>query len=511
MIQFPTPYIDCRDLRFFIEEIEQPIKSIKSITSENEDVHKTELNQQVEKTILICYYTKSTEVKTITNLFAWAKNKTQKVTYQQIDDEALNRKIQQYYGETSTLNDYFSTENHQDLSSQLLALSHFDEGNASEDLLALENQAPLIQLMNQLLLQAHKQKASDIHLEPTTQQTLIRFRVDGLLYEQTKTPKNIHAALISRLKIMAELDIAQKRLPQDGRFTVKLGQYELDIRVSIIPTTHGERAVLRLLQQAQSGSSQTNTQNHLTLENLGATPFVIQELRRLIAQPHGLILITGPTGSGKTTTLYSLLKTLNHEQLNILTVEDPVEYQLEGIGQVAVNAKLGLTFAHTLRSLLRQDPDVMMIGEIRDSETAEIAIQASLTGHLVVATLHTNDAIESITRLIDMGIEPFLLSSSLLAVMGQRLLRMTCHKCLGKGCSACYQTGFSGRSAVYELLSINPEIASLIQQRKSTQDIREYLHVHQEKFHYQTMKQDAQRYLENGKTTSLEVVRVLGD
>ena len=291
---------------------------------------------------------------------------------------------------------------------------------AVEDLLEAANDAPIIRMLNALLTQAAKDGASDIHIEPYERNSSVRFRVDGTLREVVQPNRALHAALISRLKIMAELDIAEKRLPQDGRISLRIGGRAIDVRVSTLPSAHGERAVLRLLDKGDS---------KFTLESLGMSGDVLTGFNKLVQQPHGIVLVTGPTGSGKTTTLYAALQTLETATTNVLTVEDPIEYELAGIGQTQVNPKIDLDFAKALRAILRQDPDVIMIGEIRDFETAQIAIQASLTGHLVLATVHTNDAPSLVTRLIDMGVEPYLLSSSLLGVLAQRLVRKLCPHC----------------------------------------------------------------------------------
>src|SRR6195952_3655329 len=315
---------------------------------------------------------------------------------------------------------------------------------AVEDLLESAGDAPIIRMLNALLTQAARDGASDIHIEPYERTSSVRFRIDGTLREVVQPNRALHAALISRLKIMADLDIAEKRLPQDGRISLRIGGRAIDVRVSTLPSAHGERAVLRLLDKSES---------KFTLEGLGMGGDVLAQFHRLVQQPHGIVLVTGPTGSGKTTTLYASLGRVDTAGTNILTVEDPVEYELPGIGQTQVNPKIDLTFAKALRAILRQDPDVIMIGEIRDYETAQIAIQASLTGHLVLATVHTNDAPSSVARLIDMGVEPFLLSSSLLGVLAQRLVRRLCPVCKradadGRyhpvGCDACMLTGYKG-------------------------------------------------------------------
>ncbi|MEQ1525206.1 MAG: type II secretion system ATPase GspE [Gallionella sp.] len=374
---------------------------------------------------------------------------------------------------------------------------------AVEDLLASTDDAPVIRMINALLTQALREGASDIHIEPFEQISVVRFRIDGSLRDVVRPKKAIHASLISRVKIMAQLDIAEKRLPQDGRITLRVGGKPIDVRVSTLPTGHGERAVLRLLDK-QAGQ--------LDLKNLGMSPEVLKQFDKLIAQPHGIVLVTGPTGSGKTTTLYAALSQLNHTQTNILTVEDPVEYELSGIGQTQVNPRIDMTFAKALRAILRQDPDIIMIGEIRDLETAQIAVQASLTGHLVLATLHTNDAAAAVTRLLDMGIEPFLLSSSLLGIVAQRLVRKLCTHCkrfdgqtwLDVGCDKCGKTGYQGRVGVYELLLTTDEIRAQIHTSASEADIRATAQHNG----MRTMREDGERWLVDGTTTQAELLRV---
>lgn len=349
-----------------------------------------------------------------------------------------------------------------------------------QDLLdADDDEAPIIRLVNSLLSQAVKERASDIHIEPFEREVLVRFRIDGVLYEVIKPRKQFQASILSRVKIMAGLNIAEKRLPQDGRIRIKIAGKDVDIRVSTVPTSHGERVVMRLLDRSSV---------LLELTDLGFSQNNLEIMNGLIHKSHGIILVTGPTGSGKTTTLYACLSKINKPDLNILTVEDPVEYQLNGVGQVQVNPKIELTFARGLRSFLRQDPDVIMVGEIRDGETAEIAIQASLTGHLVLSTVHTNDAAGAITRLVDMQVEPFLVASSLVGILAQRLVRVLCNKCRqpflpsaeelmeiglpttgerptlykAVGCPHCSQTGYLGRCGIYELMTISDEVRQLI-------------------------------------------------
>ncbi len=344
---------------------------------------------------------------------------------------------------------------------------------------ATEEDAPVIKFVNSLLFRAVKEKASDIHIEPFEKEFVVRFRIDGILYDIIRQPKRAHAAIASRVKVMGTLDIAEKRLPQDGRIKIKIAGKDVDIRLSTVPTNFGERLVMRILEQ---------TSTVLELEQLGFSESSAKNVEKLIFKKYGIILVTGPTGSGKSTTLSACLVKLNSPTRNIMTVEDPIEYQIPGVNQVQVNAKIELTFARALRAFLRQNPDIIMIGEIRDRETAEIAINASLTGHLVLSTLHTNDSSGAATRLSDMGIEPFLIASSLLGVIAQRLMRKLCLKCrqptlpsefeLGElslkklppgvtlykavGCQACAQSGYSGRTIVHELLVVNDQIRSLI-------------------------------------------------
>jgi general secretion pathway protein E len=369
---------------------------------------------------------------------------------------------------------------------------------AVTDLLESADDAPIIRMLNALLTQAARDGASDIHIEPYERHSSVRFRVDGMLRDVLQLNRALHAALISRLKIMADLDIAERRLPQDGRIALRMGTRAVDVRVSTLPNAHGERAVLRLLDKSH---------NLLSLESLGLQGQVLARLTHLISQPHGIILVTGPTGSGKTTTLYAALGRLNAEQRNIMTVEDPIEYELPGVGQTQVNAKIELTFARALRAILRQDPDVIMIGEIRDFETAQIAIQASLTGHLVLATLHTNDASSAVTRLSDMGVEPFLLGSSLLGVLAQRLVRKLCHHCHGAGCANCGQTGYAGRCGVFELLVADDAIRALIHQRAAQADICQSAR----NAGMTLMREDGERLVQSGLTSRAELLRVTLD
>ena len=377
---------------------------------------------------------------------------------------------------------------------------------AIEDLLESSDDAPVIRMINALLTQALRDSASDIHIEPFEQTSVVRFRVDGALRDVVRPRKAIHGSLISRIKIMAQLDIAEKRLPQDGRITLRIGGKPVDVRVSTLPTGHGERAVLRLLDK-EAG--------RLDLNHLGMSATMLPKFDALINQPHGIVLVTGPTGSGKTTTLYAALSLLNASTTNIMTVEDPIEYDLNGVGQTQVNARIDMTFAKALRAILRQDPDVIMIGEIRDLETAQIAVQASLTGHLVLATLHTNDAAAAVTRLLDMGIEPFLLSSSLLGVLAQRLVRKLCGHCKSfdgqlwqpVGCEHCGHTGYTGRVGVYEFHETTEQIRAQIHNRASEAEVKAAAVASG----MITMREDGERWLASGVTTQAELLRVTKD
>ncbi len=374
---------------------------------------------------------------------------------------------------------------------------------AVEDLLDSSDDAPVIRMINALLTQAVREGASDIHIEPFDQISVVRFRIDGRLRDIVRPKKTIHAALISRIKIMSDLDIAEKRLPQDGRITLRVGGKPIDVRVSTLPTGHGERAVLRLLDK-EGG--------RLDCQQLGMSETTLKQFDHLITQPHGIVLVTGPTGSGKTTTLYAALSRLNTPSTNILTVEDPIEYELNGVGQTQVNPRIEMTFAKALRAILRQDPDVIMIGEIRDLETAQIAVQASLTGHVVLATLHTNDAAAAVTRLLDMGIEPFLLSSSLLGVVAQRLVRKLCIYCRKKeglywhevGCDKCSQTGYHGRVGIYELMLTTDQIRRQIHDRAGEAEIRASAQIGGMRL----MREDGERWLNNGTTSQSELLGV---
>ena len=386
----------------------------------------------------------------------------------------------------------------------------------TEDLLEQQDDAPIIRLINALLAQAIRENASDVHIETFEQALVVRFRVDGVMREVVRPRRELASLLISRIKVMGRLDIAEKRVPQDGRISLRIGGREVDVRVSTMPANFGERVVLRLLDK-QAG--------RLQLEKLGLAPHTLSSLQSIVRKPHGIFLVTGPTGSGKTTTLYGSLAELNGSAINVLTVEDPIEYSLPGIGQTQVNNKADMTFARGLRAILRQDPDVVMVGEIRDLETAEIAVQASLTGHLVMSTLHTNTAVGAVTRLIDMGVEPFLLSSSLIGVLAQRLVRVLCHECReprpanatelaflqervtnvyqAKGCPACSHSGFSGRTGIYEMLAINEKMRELIHDAASEQELARYA-----RSLAPSISEDGKRKILAGETSVEEVLRV---
>ncbi len=393
-----------------------------------------------------------------------------------------------------------------------------------QDITLMETEAPIIKLVNRIMVQAFRERASDIHVEPYQTDVKVRYRIDGILHDVLTLPKRVQSAVVSRIKVMATLNIAEKRLPQDGRIAIKLGDHSVDLRISTVPTVHGERVVMRILDKSSI---------LIGLEELGFYENDLNLIAKLIKQEHGIVLVTGPTGSGKTTSLYSMLNRINSPDKNILTIEDPIEYQLKGIGQIPVNTKVGLTFASGLRSIVRQDPDVIMVGEIRDLETAEIAIQAALTGHLVFSTLHTNDSSSAITRLIDMGIEPFLVTSSVNAIVAQRLVRKICPICeqeytpdneslaqvglsmrnildqrghlnVGQGCPECIGTGYKGRTGIYEILMMTENIKSLILNTSDAnvikeQAVREGMH---------TLRQDGARKVLDGQTTIEEVLRV---
>ncbi|RBW41661.1 type II secretion system protein GspE [Psychromonas sp. B3M02] len=433
---------------------------------------------------------------------------------QQVDNETFDRLVARAYQSSSL--------EAQQLMEDLGADDFFtlaEELPADDDLLEAEDDAPIIKLINAMLGEAIKEEASDIHIETFEQTLVIRFRIDGVLREILKPQRKLAALLVSRIKVMAKLDIAEKRIPQDGRISLRIGGRAVDVRVSTMPASHGERVVLRLLDKNAV---------KLDLSTLGMTPKNHKLLQNLIHKPHGIILVTGPTGSGKSTTLYAGLLEINSRDRNILTVEDPIEYAIDGIGQTQVNTKVDMTFARGLRAILRQDPDVVMIGEIRDLETAEIAVQASLTGHLVLSTLHTNTAVGAVTRLHDMGVEPFLLSSSILGVLAQRLVRRLCPHCkvahsatdsekviLGKaedeqaiiyrpdGCVQCNHTGYRGRTGIHELLVVNEVVRELVHTGAGEQAIEREIRKTSE-----SIRDDGIQKVMAGLTTLEEILRV---
>ena len=407
----------------------------------------------------------------------------------------------------------------EDIGNEVDLFSLADELPQTEDLLAGDDDAPIIKLINAMLSEAIKEGASDIHIETFEQELVIRFRVDGVLKEVLKPNRKLASLLVSRIKVMAKLDIAEKRIPQDGRISLRIAGRAVDVRVSTMPSSFGERVVLRLLDKNNA---------RLNLEDLGMTERNRELFADLISKPHGIILVTGPTGSGKSTTLYAGMSQINSRDRNILTVEDPIEYEIPGIGQTQVNTKVDMTFARGLRAILRQDPDVVMVGEIRDLETAQIGVQASLTGHLVMSTLHTNTAAGAITRMEDMGVEPFLLSSSLLGVLSQRLVRTLCNSCkeghiaderecqlLGVnpaepptiyravGCEECNFNGYRGRTGIHELLVVDETIREMIHSGKGEQSVEKYIRKHSP-----SIRQDGCNRVLAGRTTLEEVLRV---
>lgn len=426
------------------------------------------------------------------------------------------------------INRYYPLEGSKQMMEELVGSQEEDiesmgfENIEEKDILAMASEAPIIKLVNRILYQAVKQDASDIHLEPFEKEIRVRYRTDGILHTVMTLPKRIQGAIISRIKIMANLNIAEKRVPQDGRIQIKIADKAIDIRVSVLPVAFGERVVMRLLDKSRTFAD---------LKDLGFSKRDFEVIARGIERPNGIIYVTGPTGSGKTTTLYSILGALNKGEVNIVTVEDPVEYQMNGVSQVQVKEKIGMTFAAALRSMLRQDPDIIMIGETRDSETAQIAIQAALTGHLVLSTLHTNDAPSTVTRLIDMGVEPFLIASSVVISMAQRLVRRLCDNCKQSytppsellerigifpqvaqktvfykavGCPVCLQSGYRGRIAIFEVMEVTDDIARLIIEKVETARLKRQAIADG----MTTLMQDGVRKIEEGRTTIEEVISV---
>jgi general secretion pathway protein E len=433
----------------------------------------------------------------------------------QIDDEAFESVIASTYSRDSSE----ARQMVEDLGDEMDLASLAESVPETEDLLEQEDDAPIIRLINALLAEAVRENASDIHIETFEKELVVRFRVDGVLREIVQPKRALAPLLVSRIKVMAKLDIAEKRIPQDGRMSLRVAGREVDIRVSTMPSSSGERVVLRLLDK-QAG--------RLHLDVLGMDRATLGRMRDVLAKPHGILLVTGPTGSGKTTTLYASMREIDSDSVNILTVEDPIEYNLPGIGQTQVNLKADMTFARGLRAILRQDPDVVMVGEIRDLETADIAVQASLTGHLVLSTLHTNTAVGAVTRLDDMGIEPFLLSSSLIGVLAQRLVRVLCPTCkvnyeadaaecefLGidaaqapriyraEGCTDCSHSGYRGRTGIYELVIVDDEMRGLIHERVGEQQLTR----HARRF-TPSIREDGRHKVLSGITSVAEVLRV---
>jgi type II secretion system protein E len=426
----------------------------------------------------------------------------------------IKKALNEHYGAKGTMEDLIRTIDERKLG--------IEEGKELDirQLEGIIEEPIVIKLVNLIIMKAVREGASDIHIEPEEESLKTRFRVDGMLHEVSSPPKYLQSAIISRIKIMANLDIAERRIPQDGRFAIKMEGKEVDVRVSCVPTIYGENLVMRLLDISSA---------LLTLNQLGFSKGILEKFQKLISRPHGIILVTGPTGSGKTTTLYASLDKINTIEKNIITIEDPVEYKLEGVRQIQVNPKVDLTFANGLRSILRQDPDVIMVGEIRDYEAAEIAIHAALTGHLVFSTLHTNDAPGAITRMIDMGVEPFLVSSSVIGILAQRLVRTVCPECKekytptkeelkdiglsdkekivfyrGKGCDRCMNTGYKGRIGIYELMVVDDKIRHLTTAKTAVDEIRKQ----SRSSGMVTLMTDGVQKIKEGLTTVEEVLRV---
>ncbi|RMH56272.1 MAG: type II secretion system protein GspE [Candidatus Hydrogenedentota bacterium] len=435
----------------------------------------------------------------------------------------LRKAIDEFYGSTETMSALLG-----EIDEDVEVVENLEDQVSAAELRAQVEDTPIIRMVNVLIKEALQANATDIHLEPYEQTFRIRYRIDGILHEVPSPPKKYQNAILSRLKIMADLDIAERRLPQDGRFKLRLANREVDFRISTLPTAFGEKVVLRILDKTERIEAKTGSISDL--EQLGLTPPQVETVKRSLFRPHGMILVTGPTGSGKTTTLYACLEILNSPEKNIVTVEDPVEYMIPGINQVPAHPQIGLNFAKVLRSILRQDPDVIMVGEIRDQETAEIAINAALTGHLVLSTLHTNDAPGAVVRLENMGIEPFLITSTLLLTISQRLMRKICPECKepytpppelvesmrletlppegtffrGRGCEACSNTGYRGRVGVYELLEITEDVKAMVLKRMTSSAIKSAAI---EKG-FRTLRQASLDLVFRGLTTLEEVWRV---
>ena len=425
--------------------------------------------------------------------------------------------IKKYYAQEVKIDSFVAS--FEEAQVEVVEKEAIDEGDIL-DLSQMSESSPVVNLVNLSIVQAVKEGASDIHIEPDKNYTRIRYRIDGILHDLMTPPREWHAAVVSRVKVLGRMDIAEKRVPQEGRIHILVEGREIDLRISSMPTILGEKIVVRVLDK-------NNLQ--LNLDKLGYHPEMVLALRRMLARPHGLFLVTGPTGSGKTTTLYSALDLLRNKERNIITIEDPVEYQLELINQIQVHEAVGLTFARTLRSALRQDPDIIMVGEIRDEETAKVAIQAALTGHLVLSTLHTNDSAGAVTRLLNMNVEPYLLASCMVGVVAQRLVRTICPKCKttyfpdesvlddmgwqgprhrafhrGEGCSLCHDSGFKGRRAICEVLEMTGPLRDLVLRRPSADEIKQYLM----RGHWRSLKQEGIRIVEQGITSIDEMMRV---
>jgi len=425
-------------------------------------------------------------------------------------DTSIKYAIEQFYGVTGTMEEVLDAMDKQ----KITKISEDIDATALEE---LAQEAPVVKFVNLLIMEAVKNRASDVHVEPEEERLRVRFRIDGVLHEISSPSKHIQAAIVSRIKILSKLDIAEKRRPQDGQLQMRMENRNIDVRVSTFPTLYGENVVLRILDKGSI---------ILELAQLGFTKDMLLIFKELISRPHGIFLVTGPTGSGKTTTLYAAIQALNSEEKNIITLEDPVEYHLPMIRQSQINVKAGLTFANGLRSILRQDPDVIMVGEIRDRETADISVQAALTGHLVFSTLHTNNASGTISRFLDMGVEPFLISSSLIGILAQRLVRVVCSKCKeqytpieklegldknvfyrGAGCKACNDTGYYGRIGIFELMIIDDKIKKLIVTKASSEEIEKAARENG----MRTLREDGLLKIKNGITTQEEVLRVTSE
>jgi len=466
---------------------------------------------EYDKEKAVVYILKTTSLKAIQEVKRLLQCNLQLI---ELEQEPFQHHLAQAYQSKSTIIDA-AAGMEEDIDLSTLA----EQLPSSEDLLDTQDDAPIIRLINAIFTQAIKQKASDIHIETYENRVLVRNRIDGVLQEVLEIQRAIAPLVTSRVKVMAKLDIAEKRVPQDGRIALRIGGNNIDVRVSTLPSNHGERIVLRILDKQAA---------QLDLSLLGMPETTLTKMRSMISEPHGIILVTGPTGSGKTTSLYAMLSELNEVSRNILTIEDPIEYDLPGIGQTQVNTKVNMTFAKGLRAILRQDPDVVMIGEIRDLETAEIAVQASLTGHLVLSTLHTNSALGALTRLRDMGVESFLLSSSIVGLIAQRLVRKLCRHCkvphilredekelLGiqnrnditvfqpKGCDQCNQLGFRGRMGIYELITLDETLRGMIHRNEPLQSIEEYIRPKSS-----SIREDGFKKVLSGESALAEILRV---